>query len=699
MALKINSASGSITLTAEDGSGNADVTIPRDGIVSDLSDLSITATASEINTLDGITATVTELNYVGGVTSNIQTQLDAKGTASTLTDLGLTATSQELNYVDGVTSAIQTQLDSKPGFATITVTVSGGKFYLDGTQQQKARLTPSVTYRFDQSDSSNSSHPLKISATSDGTHNSGTEYTTGVTLVGTPGSAGAYTEVTFEQDTPYDLFYYCANHANMGGGVEVGAIDDLADLGVDATAAELNILDGATLTTTELNYVDGVTSAIQTQLDAKGTVSTLSDLSITATASEINTLDGVTATTAELNLLDGVTATTAELNLLDGVTASTTELNYVDGVTSAIQTQIDAKLATSLKGAANGLAELDSSGLVPTSQLPSYVDDVLEYTNASSFPGTGETGKIYVALDTNDIYRWSGSAYVKVSDAVSTADQATALATARTISLTGDVSGSTSFDGTANVSITATIADDSHNHVISNVDGLQAALDAKQASGTYNTIIGTDSDIDTSGSTIIDNIYVTDGVITSMGTRTLTLADLGYTGATNANYITNNNQLTNGAGYTTFTANQSLNTSSAPTFAGVTINGQLDVEEIAELVTTSTSTTGAITFDTQAQGIIYFSSNQTANRSVNFTNVSSQLSNGQSITCTMLMTQGSTAYYISAVSVDSSVKTVKYQGGSAPTGGNANSVDVYTYTILKDSGGSIHVFGAQTQYA
>ena len=68
-----------------------------------------------------------------------------------------------------------------------------------------------------------------------------------------------------------------------------------------------------------------------------------------------------------------------------------------------------------------------------------------------------------------------------------------------------------------------------------------------------NTIIGTDSDINTSGSTIIDNIYVTDGVITSMGTRVLTLADLGFTGATNANYITNNNQLTNGAGYLTTT--------------------------------------------------------------------------------------------------------------------------------------------------
>jgi len=103
--------------------------------------------------------------------------------------------------------------------------------------------------------------------------------------------------------------------------------------------------------------------------------------------------------------------------------------------------------------------------------------------------------------------------------------------------------------------------------------GIQGQLNGKQAAGTYNTIIGTDSDINTSGSTIIDNIYVTDGVITSMGTRTLTLADLGYTGATNANYITNNNQLTNGAGYTTYSANQTLNTSSNPTFNQIYANG------------------------------------------------------------------------------------------------------------------------------
>ena len=60
-------------------------------------------------------------------------------------------------------------------------------------------------------------------------------------------------------------------------------------------------------------------------------------------------------------------------------------------------------------------AELDTNGKVPTTQLPSYVDDVLEYSAKSSFPATGETGKIYVDLATNLTYRWSGSAYVEIS--------------------------------------------------------------------------------------------------------------------------------------------------------------------------------------------------------------------------------------------------------------------------------------------
>lgn len=75
-------------------------------------------------------------------------------------------------------------------------------------------------------------------------------------------------------------------------------------------------------------------------------------------------------------------------------------------------------IATTAKGAASGVAELDSNGKVPSSQLPSFVDDVLEYSAKSSFPATGETGKIYVDTTTNKTYRWSGSAYVEISESL-----------------------------------------------------------------------------------------------------------------------------------------------------------------------------------------------------------------------------------------------------------------------------------------
>ena len=66
-------------------------------------------------------------------------------------------------------------------------------------------------------------------------------------------------------------------------------------------------------------------------------------------------------------------------------------------------------------GTANGVATLGASGQIPSSQLPSYVDDVLEYTSISLFPATGESGKIYVDTTANLTYRWSGSGYVEIS--------------------------------------------------------------------------------------------------------------------------------------------------------------------------------------------------------------------------------------------------------------------------------------------
>ena len=120
----------------------------------------------------------------------------------------------------------------------ITVTVAAGKFLLDGTAQQKSTLTPSVKYRFDQSDSSNAGHPIKFSTTNDGTHAGGTAFTTGVTSVGVPGQAGAYTEITVEQDSAV-LYYYCQNHSGMGARAYAAASSGGTSGGASASTGEM----------------------------------------------------------------------------------------------------------------------------------------------------------------------------------------------------------------------------------------------------------------------------------------------------------------------------------------------------------------------------------------------------------------------------------------------------------------------------
>ena len=148
---------------------------------------------------------------------------------------------------------------------------------------------------------------------------------------------------------------------------------------------------------------------------------------------------------------------------------------------------------------------------------------------------------------------------------------------------------------------------------------------------------------------------------------------------------------------TTFTATQ--------TFSGTSSAQAIVLNDAAEVATiAATAATGTIAYDITTQSVLYYTTSASGNFTVNFrgssgTSLDTLMSTGQSMTVAFLVTQGGTAYYNSAVQVDGSSVTPKYQGGTAYTAGNANSIDVYMYTIIKTGSAAFTVFTSQTKFA
>jgi hypothetical protein len=173
------------------------------------------------------------------------------------------------------------------------------------------------------------------------------------------------------------------------------------------------------------------------------------------------------------------------------------------------------------------------------------------------------------------------------------------------------------------------------------------------------------------------------GVIKGNGTSAITTATAG------TDYVAPGTA-------TTFTATQ--------TFTGSTSSIAAIFQDAAEVTTLSaTAATGTIQYDVTTQSVLYYTSNASANWTVNIrgnatTSLDTLMTTGQAVTIVFLVTQGATAYYNNAVTIDGSSVTPKWQGGFAPTFGNASSVDAYSYSIVKTGSAAFTVFAAQTQF-
>jgi len=141
------------------------------------------------------------------------------------------------------------------------------------------------------------------------------------------------------------------------------------------------------------------------------------------------------------------------------------------------------------------------------------------------------------------------------------------------------------------------------------------------------------------------------------------------------------------------------------TFAGTSSNADLKTSNIVEAVTVSaTAATGTVNYDITTQSVLYYTTNASGNFTVNFrgssgTSLNTIMATGESMSVTFLVTNGETAYYNSAIQVDGSSVTPKWQGGTAPTTGNASSIDSYTYVIIKTGSAAFTILATQTKFA
>ena len=191
--------------------------------------------------------------------------------------------------------------------------------------------------------------------------------------------------------------------------------DAITDLSVNGTTITYTRLNGTTGTITTKDTTYSVASETKNGLMSSDDKAKLNAIE---SGAQKNTVTGIKGDSETLYRTGNVNITKSNIGLSNVENKSSATIRG-ELTSSNVTTALGyTPLNSNLKGANNGLAELDASGKVPTSQLPSYVDDVLEYSAKANFPTTGETGKIYVDTTTNKTYRWGGSAYVEISPSI-----------------------------------------------------------------------------------------------------------------------------------------------------------------------------------------------------------------------------------------------------------------------------------------
>ena len=306
-----NTDNGTIALTGTGNGSNSSLTITGANGIGITSDGSGAITVSA-NTVDVDLATVAN-------TSSANLVLSGGGESETVKLSG------NNGLVVAATNTTNIVVENKGVQHTVTVVSDGGnKYAIDGTTQQNLRLVPGVIYWFDQSDSSNGSHPLVF-----GTAANGSEVSEGTASgfeiyekVGTPGSAGAYTRIKLQQDAPNHVYYFCSNHSGMGASAyilpdnlysnasHVVATQPLSVTGLVTGSAGLNItglanISGNTILSDSLTVADGITVSAG-GIDITGAANVSSTLGVDGVVDIDDSTNSTSNTTGSLITAGGV---------------------------------------------------------------------------------------------------------------------------------------------------------------------------------------------------------------------------------------------------------------------------------------------------------------------------------------------------------------------------------------------------------
>jgi len=301
-----------------------------------------------------------------------------------------------------------------------------------------------------------------------------------------------------------------------------------------------------------------------------------------------------------------------------------------------------------------------SRNIIAPSQSKAYV--VINQSNAAVvLKGSATTG-VTIATGTQALCAWNGSDFVQIGNTG-----------------TGDVVGPAS----------------ATDNAVARFDGTTGKLIQNSAV----TIADTTGDI-TGGKYNGLTVSTTTGTFTLTNAKTLAVQNTLTLAGTDSTTMTFPSSSATVAGLginQTFTGTQ--------TFSGTTSALAMVVSDTAETTTVSAiAATGTINYDVTTQSVLYYTTNASGNWTVNFrassgTSLDTVMSTGQTVTVAFLVTQGATPYYNSAVQIDGGAVTPKWQGGTAPTAGNASSIDAYVYSIVKTGAATFTVFASQTKFA